>query len=719
MDLNSGWAFARRKMNARWLGQDGDAGDDDVVELPHCWNATDDYHFGVEYYRGPGSYRRCVEIPEAVRGTAEDIWSLESEGFYGTGAVWLNGRRIAEIDGQYLGFSVEPGAGFRLDGRNIFGVSLTNDCRSHVLPGIKMPDFVLYGGLSGRVWLQRTPGLQLDLRRTRVECLDVTPERAEVDIRFTVVNRSGRDLWCRVEWTLVDPQEKEVERIRLAEMYLESGASSGLLRVRTSVSNPELWSVDSPKLYRAVCSVSRDEEVVDCEAIRFGVRSAEFRPDEGFFLNGERVELRGCNRHESMPGFGRALPACLHGEDARMMKEMGLNFVRLAHYPQSPVFLDACDELGLLVYAEIATWKSVRAGSWLRSAVRQMEDLVRRDRNHPSIIIWGMGNEARSRKAYERLGAMARALDPGRPVTYAENHFYRARREKTTDVADVWGINYDFEALEDGHRASRLKSVIVSECSNFPESFRGDPAKELRQVEMLEKDLAMVAGKPFVAGFALWCWNDYGTLRKGRYRRYSGIVDAWRVPKMSAALLRAMCDDKPFVKVFADWKPAEAGAQREVHVFTNCDSVLISIGGNTVKTVPGRTHIVENVAFQPEELVVEGIHGGGSVRDSIRPYGAACRLQVEVERRLPGGEGLVSLLIRVTDAAGRLVGDWSGDVGVELKGSGRVISYSSDGKIMIAGGVGRCFVMEDHRTGRTCSVDVICRGLQPASVVVL
>ena len=154
-----------------------------------------------------------------------------------------------------------------------------------------------------------------------------------------------------------------------------------------------------------------------------------------------------------MPGFGNALPVQQHRQDALLIKQMGCNFVRLSHYPQHPAFLDACDELGILVYAEIATWKSVRTGRWLKSACRQMRDMIRRDRNHPSIILWGMGNESRSRKAYAALREIAEQEDGTRAVTYAENHLYRAKREKTVGIPDVWGCNYELDALEEGRDA--------------------------------------------------------------------------------------------------------------------------------------------------------------------------------------------------------------------------------------------------------------------------
>ena len=514
VSLNSGWQYVREKATRSWLAASADS---TTVDLPHCWNAQDAFRDGVAYYRGWGSYRRSFAVNGAAPSDACSRWRIVSEGFYGTGEVWLNGKCLGKVDGQYLGFSFDVTDALRMDGENRLGIRLTNRCASYVLPGIKMPDFLLYGGLSGRVWLERVPAVRISARSVHV-----STQGAHVTIDCKIEGEVP-DRY-EITWRILDAEGCSVGR------DVQSCAGG----VTLSVGEPRFWDIDDPYLYTAEGTLTCNGEVVDCITARFGFRSAEFRPQEGFFLNGRRLPLRGCNRHESMPGFGRALPLAQHRKDAELIKAMGLNFVRLSHYPQHPAFLAACDELGILVYAEIASWKSVRGGRWLTRACRQMHDMVVRDRNHPSVILWGMGNEGRHRRAYERLYTLCKELDPGRPVTYAENHLYRARRKRTLGLPDVWGTNYEFDAMEAGCAASRLKCVVVSECSNYPHTERGNRQAEQKQLETIKADLARIEDLPYVAGFALWCFNDYATLRKQRYRRYSGLVDAWRMPKASA-----------------------------------------------------------------------------------------------------------------------------------------------------------------------------------------
>ena len=665
IDLNHDWRFIRRRMGRRWLAGGGNNADGSRVDLPHCWNATEEFQEGIEYYRGHGSYRKVFRMPSPAKDE-DAAWLLEAEGFYGTGELWLNGKHAAQLDGQYLGFSIDVGAYLRPDADNIVALRLTNRCASYVLPGIKDPDFLLYGGLSGRMRLRQASSLHVDQGSFRVFCRTATATDAEIVFACAVNNRAACDRRFTVKWIALDADGKCVAETSASDLAAMAGGRCENISGSVHIDAPRLWSPDSPYLYRVDCELLEQDRLVERESIRLGVRRAEFRPGEGFFLNGMRTFLRGCNRHESMPGFGRALPIAMHREDAALIKSLGLNFVRLSHYPQHPQFLDACDELGIMVCAELASWKSVRGGRWLRSACRQWRDMILRDRNHPSVIMWCMGNESRNRRAYLELRRIARELDPDRPVTYAENHLYRARREKTIGIPDVWGSNYELDVLEDGAAAGALNCVLVTECSNCPNAVRGNAAEELRQVETIETDLKRLEGRPCVAGFALWCFNDYATMRKKRYQRFSGIVDAWRSPKMSCALLRAMFLKEPFIRVFVNWAedPAASAqalvARRTIHVFTNCGKAVLKINGQPVATLSGGPHIATALEFTAGELSAEGFFAGKLVSDSIIFSGSPALVSaagahvahLNTGKEWGGGENQVFNLVRHMVEAG-------------------------------------------------------------------
>ena len=703
VDLSRDWRFARKRV-WRWQIHAVPSGDADGVDLPHTWNAQDDFQEGVTYYRGPGVYWKSFRLPPAAQ-QGELWWTLESDGFYGTGDVWFNGRRVARVDGQYLGFTLDVTPFIRSSGENQLCIRLTNRCGPHVLPGIKHPDFLLYGGLAGQVRLVGKPALQL-LAHPQIVCENVLDPVPSAVIRFGVANRSAQERHGVVRWQIAG-NEVALE-LHLAPHEVREG-----LTARIGVAGARLWSPAQPQLYPARGELLEDDVLRDAADLRVGFRQAEFRPDQGFFLNGARLDLRGVNRHENMPGFGQALPAVLHREDARLIQQLGLNFVRLSHYPQSPAFLDACDELGLLVYAELASWKSVRTGRWLKNAVRQFRALIQRDRNHPSIMLWGMGNEAQSRTAYLQLRDVARELDPTRPVTYAENHFYRARREKTLGLPDVWGCNYEFAALAQGRDAARLRCVVISECSNQPLAARGNLQEALRQVENIERDRAQFTGKPFVAGFALWCLTDYGTLRKNRFLRYSGVLDAWRMPKPAAALLQAHYAAAPMLSMAGDWQ-AGGGDLRSIHIFTNCTEVRIFQNDALRQTLPGQPHLTIQAPFQPGELRAEGWCAQTLAATArLVTCGPATRLVVQGEPT--GDPAWLKFLVSALDAEGRTDVTWNGEATLAVEGAARVHTYKPGQIMALRAGLGRGFLSRQTPPGPVL-LRASAAGLAPATL---
>lgn len=685
LDLCRNWEFVRAPVGRAWARAQPQACAA-PIHLPHSWNADDTFEEGVIHYRGAGAYRRTFDCPP-LRQT-DRAW-LCAEGFYGVGDVWLNGHRLDRINGQYLGFRLPVGGRLAPGASNRLAIRLTNRCSPWILPGIRDPDFILFGGLAGRVWLEWTHQTHLDADRVLVH-----PRAAPAGDDFSVettaraVNSGAHTSAIRLIWTLTSDQGTLIDRQASAPLRLAPGAAADLT-VCLRVPAARRWSPSHPCLYTLRAELMVNDQPGDALVRRIGLRTAEFRPDAGFLLNGERLPLRGCNRHECLPGLGNALPPALHRADARAIHDMGLNFVRLSHYPQHPAFLDACDELGLLVYAELASWKSVRGGLWLRRALRQFEAMIRRDHHHPSIILWGMGNEARHRHAYRRLLAQARALDPDRPVTYAENHWHRARRAGTLGLPDVWGCNYELDRLAEGRDAARLRSVVVSECSNAPHTERGDPDAERAQIAQLAADLPRIENTPFAAGFALWSFNDYPTLRKRRYRRHCGLVDAWREPKSVAAWLRARYGTQPFVKLATDWSEEPArGAVRRVDVFCSCAPVEVRVNGRPVFTATTRGHHVLETPFEPGWIEAVAVPAE-TPRDLIESFGPAARLTLA-----PGGSPPTDpawLRLCVCDASGRRVRDWRGEVAIQTHGAVKALTYRPR-RVFVSGGLARIYL---------------------------
>ena len=724
-DLSAGWEFVRKKVGRQWLA--GQSGDDDLVDLPHCWNTQDTFQYGRSSYSGRGGYRRRLEIPAIHDGGR---WSLRSGGFYGIGDAWIDGKRIAKFDGQYLGFGIDFEPNFP-DGVHRLGIRLDNRWRRNVLPGFRQPDFILHGGLAGRVWLERTPDIHFDLTRTQVVCEEQPTGQELVSLHTSLINRKSTSTDGTLEWTIVRKEAAAAGSSKPIAVTLERRGSVEAI-AHVIVEDPRSWSPDEPNLYWAEGRLRVDGQVVDEVRIRFGITHAEFRPRQGFFLDGKRVDLHGCNRHEAIPGLGNALPDELQRRDAQILKDIGCNFVRLSHYPQSPVFLDACDELGLLVYPEIATWKSVRSSrGWRRAAKRQMNDLIVRDRHHPAVILWGMGNESRSKKAYHELRTIARELDPKRPVTYAENHLYRARRHKTTGVPDVWSVNYELEVLDEAPASSRLENVILSECCNHPHSVRGDDLEEITQVLALERDWGIMADHPHLAGHAVWCLSDYATEHRDRYRRLPGLLDAWRQPKMAAELFRARYSRRPFVSLFITAQsfaappssfrkehfPLITGGGLFLHVFSNCDSVRLSQSGAFLALLEGALHHVVEIDSRHTEVIATGSRAGKMVQTCCRAHGEAARIEVTVpgDPIEPGRTIEVDLSVR--DGGGLPVRNWNGLVHLEVNSGGKLHCFTDNETVELSRGQGRTYFTPDG-TGEQAVILASADGLISGSVTI-
>jgi beta-galactosidase len=675
-----------------------------AVDLPHCWNRGDTFQHGRRSYSGRGAYRRTLDLPDSPQSAG--CWRLRSEGFYGFGDIWLDGRSIARIDGQYLGFDKGLPDSTATD-PHVLTVRLDNLPQRNVLPGRRNPDFLLYGGLAGRIWLEWLPALHIDVDSVEVVCAP-GPEGAEIlELRCGIDGLDTAPKNLRMNWIITTAGGEQIAAAGTAPV------TRGIVTISTMIMDADCWSPDSPQLYWAEGRLESDDRTLDVVRVRFGVTRAEFRPEAGLFLDGTRVDLHGCNRHESIPGLGNALPKELHRADAHLLKDYGCNFVRLSHYPQHPAFLDACDELGILVYAEIASWKSVSSSrGWRRAARRQMRDLILRDRHHPSVILWGMGNESRSRAAFLELRDIALELDPARPVTYAENHLYRARRAKTVGIPEVWGLNYELDKLEDARDACSLRNVIVAECCNYPNSVKGDDGAELTQVATLEYEWKLMADRPYVAGHAVWSFTDYATEYRKRYRRLAGLFDAWRRPKMAAELFRARYADEPFISLFV----TGSDETRILHVFTNCHRLRLTRDDKSPIELANNLHHVVDLEGSFARIHVEGTRGSVTVHNELHAWGQAASVAISVEDDPQPGR-IIPVDLSICDEEGVPVRDWNGHVKVQVDGDAQLFAYTDAGEVQVSRGEGRAYV-QMGRSGEEAIIHATADGLEPATSTV-
>jgi hypothetical protein len=298
-------------------------------------------------------------------------------------------------------------------------------------------------------------------------------------------------------------------------------------------------------------------------------------------------------------------------------------------------------------------------------------------------------------------------------VTYAENHLYRARREKTPGIPDVWSVNYELDVLPEARDAARLRNVVLSECCNHSMSVKGDDREELTQVATLEREWEIMAGRPYLAGFAVWGFTDYATEHRQRFRRLNGLFDAWRRPKMAAELFRARFAEKPFVSLFLTGHAGE----KKVHVFTNCELVRLTPDDMPPVELTGALHHTVNLAEGFSEVRADGVRGGVTVSNELRAWGEAATVRILVDESEVAAGRTIAVDLSIRDEAGIPARDWNGHVRVATEGDARVLAYTDAGEVLMARGEGRAY-LELPPSGGEAVITAHADGLTPGKASV-
>lgn len=550
ISLCSGWEFTPRWTDDFPLG----AGEYETVRLPHTVREVPLHYALPEHYEMICGYRRALDIPASYAGKRIFI---RFDGAAHIATLFVNGAELLTHRCGYTAFAADISALVVPGGENSVAVRLDCTENPEVPPFGFVIDYLTYGGLYREAWLDvREPDYIEDV-------YVVTPATGMAEVRTAVCG--GGEVRLRV---------LDGERC-LAE---GEGADTVL-----TVPGAEPWSVGSPKLYTLEVSLVSGGRISDVSRVSFGFRTAEFRAD-GFYLNGERLFLRGLNRHQSYPYVGYAAPESLQREDARILKEeLQCNAVRTSHYPQSRHFIDECDRLGLLVFTEIPGWQHIGDESWKAQAVENTREMVMQYRNHPSIILWGVriNESADDDGLYARTNAAAHELDPSR-ATSGVRYI-----EKSSLLEDVYAYNdFSHNGSTPGCKPKKKvtpdmnKALLISECNGhmFPtksfDSWEKRQEHALRHARVL--DAAMAGGEH--AGMFGWCMFDYPTHKdfgSGDRVCYHGVMDAFRNPKLAAALYASQGEGRDVLEIGSSMDIGDypAGNIGDVYIFTNADEV--------------------------------------------------------------------------------------------------------------------------------------------------
>jgi len=673
------------------------------VNLPHTWNATDSFTPSRGYWRGVGWYRKTFLTQKEWRGRRV---LLELAGFFCTAQVWLNQKCIRYDEDGFTGQFYDLTQFLNPAGQeNTLAIRIDSRHDPELLPGREVPDYLLYGGIYREVRLHLTSHTHIAEQGISFTTPEVSPEHALCRIATEITGLAPDTLPVhsvhKIHCILLDPDGNPAGEIS-TDFH-----TPGTIHQDIHLRNPRLWSVDEPQLYMLISELqaqtSQGWTLIDRMETPVGIRFFEFQVNGDFLLNGKKVLLRGVNRHQDIGGLGNAMPKRLQALDAELIKDLGGNFVRLSHYPQHPDFLDACDRLGILAYAEIASWQHIGGARFMSNAESMMRAMIRRDRNHASILLWGLLNEGRSKSLFERLHIVAHECDPTRPTVYAENEPEEGLRLGTVDIPDVLGLNYKLPHLDELRAMLPDKKLFSSEHTNADFCKRGNWELEDRYLTRLEADLEILAAHPFMAGGTLWCMHDYATDYAPTWpHHFSGVMDHVRLYKEPAYLLRAWWRTDLNVHIAGHWTfPGEEGREKTVRVLSNGDWVELCLNNTSLGAKSGGRMLEWNVPYQPGKLVARAWRGQETVEHILETGGpaSALLLTADPDEILADAQDAALVTVCLVDAQGRRVPE-NRAVALAIDGPAALRTVGGLPVVLLSAGVGRFAVQSSGESGR-------------------
>jgi beta-galactosidase len=671
-----------------------------VVHLPHDYivEGTFDPQADVSHGFLPKTtawYRKSFTAPPSFRG--KSVW-IEFDGVYRDAKVWINGKYVGEHQSGY--------AGFRFDIAKYLNYGGPNEIAVHVDPTHNEGWFYEGGGIYRHVWLNVAYPLHIAPDGTFVTSkitLGQTPS-AVINISTELTNALDYPHQCVLRSSVIGPDGKQVGSDASDSVVVPAEST---LTVTQSVAEPDarLWSIENPQLYSMRTLVVWNGKVVDDDNTNFGLRTIRFDADKGFFLNGRPVKIKGTCNHQDFAGVGSAIPDNLLYWRVRKLKEMGCNAYRTSHNEVASALLDACDRLGMLVMDETRHFGDTQsAKSPYGTPVNDLSDLkqmVRRDRNHPSVILWSIENEEPLQGGADgvRIGtAMKKVvdeLDGTRPVTAAMNGGWG--QGGLSDVLDVQGFNYAIPEYDSYHAQHPASPLFGSETSSDV-STRGEYADNYEKGYVRAYDTeyptvswgasaegawAALATRPFMAGGFVWTGFDY----RGEPTPYGwpdvnsnfGIMDMCGFPKDNYYYYQAWWGDKPLVHILPHWNWAgKEGQPITVWVYGNTDEVELLLNGTSlgVKDMPKYHHLEWSVPYAPGTLTADGYTDGKLLAtDRAETTGEPARIRLsaaDIGVLHANGEDSAVIAVDILDSRGRIVPTAGNLVKFTVDGGGHI-----------------------------------------------
>jgi len=665
-----------------------------AVELPFVHDEEQNSHgykpLGRRYPEtSVGWYRRTFDIPKEDSGRRITI---EFDGAFRSALVFLNGYFIGRNDNGYAPFHFDVSDFLNYGAKNFLVVRMD----------ASFGDGWFYegAGIYRHVWLTKTDALHLGHWDSTVRT-SVKGGAATLNLGTVVQNEGTQAENCRVHWKILDASGKVVATADSAPRLVEAGGSAPLTAT-ANVSSPALWSPETPNLYSALVTVEAQSPRIallacDAERITFGIRDLKWDADKGFFLNGKPVKLKGTCNHHDHAGVGAALPDRLQWYRVGVLKDMGGNAVRTSHNMPTPEWVEACDRLGMMMMCETRLMSANPEG------MAQLETMVKRYRNSPSIILWSMGNEEwtmmfqpQGPRVIDDMIARTHELDPTRMCTAAINTAFQT---PFPGQLDVMGFNYNLKEHDSYHAKHPKQPSVGSETASTVSTRGVYSTDKLRNwvsaydlnhtdwSQLAEEWWKFYAAREWLSGGFAWTGFDY----RGEPTPYGwpsinsqfGIVDMCGFPKDNFYYYKSWWGAEPVLHLFPHWDWAgREGEPISVWVHSNLDSVELFVNGKSQgsKNVQPLTHLEWSVKYEPGVLEARGTKNGKVVLTEKRETTGdpmAIRLTTDRTEINADGEDVAVLKVEVLDKEGRALPTAHNMISFKVTGEGALIGVGN------------------------------------------
>lgn len=624
ININEDWQYLENNLTE--VTELKNQKDWEKIDLPHTWNQWDAVDMLPGYRRDASWYKKEISIDDFSNAQ----YLLYFEGANITTDVYVNNQHAGTHIGGYVGFEIDITDKIKKGQKNTIAIRVDNSYNRNIIPSQKA-DFFIYGGINRDVWLKILP--EVNIKNIAVTTPEVSNEQATTSLKIEFNNPSLINDDFLVKTKIVDSRTKKIvaEKIVNATQLKKETPL-----VFSKIKNPKLWSPDQPNLYQIVTELWNDKKKIDEKIETIGYRWFHFEKHGAFFLNGKKILLRGTHRHEEHAGFGAAMTNEMHRKDIAQMKEMGVNFLRLGHYPQDPEIYKSCNELGIIVWDELPWCRGGKGTEeWEANTERLFRTQIKQNYNHPSIFFWSIGNEIYWLPDFEngddtkelnqyvkKMHDIAHQLDPDRMT--AIRKYYAGSDLVDVFSPSIWSgwyagvyTNYrntltenqkkypQFLHMEYGgssHVGRHTENPIAGDGSmnesdwaevanqvNIKNIAKSGDWTENYIVDLFDWYLGITETQKNLSGNAQWAFKDFGTpLRPENaipYLNQKGLVDRAGNPKDAFYVFKSYWSKDPFTYIESHtWteRSGPIGKSRNLSVFSNCSEVELFHNGKSL-----------------------------------------------------------------------------------------------------------------------------------------